>query len=335
LLLSSMDLSLVRGRLVRSWTKMLEGRVSPQDYTFASEVRLGSYSSAATAPPAAIVAQAAMAVDPRGAPLRGERVRYVVVSGEAGARLRDLAVSPLALLRRPDFYRLNQAYYIDKQIIPALARVFSLCGANLHLWRAEMRHPVNRRLRGLQPPVQGHAPMPDGPATCLGGRSRAGTSVYSASRAEDGSTSADSRCEFSTVPHAAPVPDKAGHVQSAVSLTSARSKFRAVQPITSFFASSNCDLCGGSGAAGELICSTCCAEPQRVEFVLLQRRAQAERACSQLDGLCSTCTRIPVSSESALGCESLDCALFFSRVKASEDLSRLRDTLREVGLLGD
>jgi len=35
-------------------------------------------------------------------------VRFVVVTGERGARLKDLAVPPLALLRRPDLYRLNQ-----------------------------------------------------------------------------------------------------------------------------------------------------------------------------------------------------------------------------------
>lgn len=60
-----MDLSALRARLVRAWGKMLEGRVSPQEYTFAMEVRLGSYRSDATAPPAAVVARAAMAADPR------------------------------------------------------------------------------------------------------------------------------------------------------------------------------------------------------------------------------------------------------------------------------
>lgn len=55
------------------------------------EVRLGSYSpNAAVLPPAAIVASKAMAKDPRAEPKYAERIRYVVVHGEPGARLVDM-----------------------------------------------------------------------------------------------------------------------------------------------------------------------------------------------------------------------------------------------------
>jgi hypothetical protein len=41
-------------------------------------------------PPAAIVASKAMAKDPRAEPKYAERIRYVVVHGEPGARLVDM-----------------------------------------------------------------------------------------------------------------------------------------------------------------------------------------------------------------------------------------------------
>lgn len=54
----------------------------PQDFIFAREVRLGTYSvKAATLPPAAVVASKAMAADPRAEPLYGERVPFVVSVG--------------------------------------------------------------------------------------------------------------------------------------------------------------------------------------------------------------------------------------------------------------
>ncbi|GFR46655.1 hypothetical protein Agub_g8266, partial [Astrephomene gubernaculifera] len=123
LLFSSRDLSQVKSYLLRQWTKMLSNRVSLQDFVFAKEVRLGTYSSnAATVPPAAMVAAKAMAADPRAEPRYGERVPYVVVYGEPGARLVDVVVSPHVLVESGGGLRLNATYYITKQIIPALDR---------------------------------------------------------------------------------------------------------------------------------------------------------------------------------------------------------------------
>lgn len=68
------------------WAKILAGRVSVADFVFAKEVRLGTYSGkpGAVAPPAAIVAAHAMALDPRAEPRFGERIPYVVVHGPPG-----------------------------------------------------------------------------------------------------------------------------------------------------------------------------------------------------------------------------------------------------------
>lgn len=90
--------------------------------------------------------------DPRASPQYGERVAYVVVCGEPGARLVDLVVTPHDVLRHPDRLRINGKYYITKQVIPALGRVFNLVGVNISRWFSEMKKPCIRRQRALLGP---------------------------------------------------------------------------------------------------------------------------------------------------------------------------------------
>ncbi|XP_073158485.1 DNA polymerase zeta catalytic subunit isoform X2 [Henckelia pumila] len=147
----------VHSYLRRQWTRMLSGRVSLQDFVFAKEVRLGTYSTRTSSlPPAAIVATKAMKIDPRAEPRYAERIPYVVVHGEPGARLVDMVVDPLEVLAMDSPYRLNDIYYIRKQIIPALQRVFGLLGADLNQWFLDMprssREAVGKRCSlGLNP----------------------------------------------------------------------------------------------------------------------------------------------------------------------------------------
>lgn len=133
----------VKSYLQRQWTRILRGRYSLQDFIFAKEVRLGTYSANAYAlPPAAIVATRRMKTDPRSEPLYGERVPYIVVHGEPGARLVDMVVDPLDVLDINSPYRLNDGYYINKQIIPALERVFGLLCVDLKQWYSEIHRPM-------------------------------------------------------------------------------------------------------------------------------------------------------------------------------------------------
>ncbi|XP_017258857.1 DNA polymerase zeta catalytic subunit isoform X2 [Daucus carota subsp. sativus] len=135
----------VKHYLLRQWKRILSGRVSLQDFVFAKEVRLGTYSSRASSlPPAAIVATKAMKNDPRAEPRYAERIPYVVVHGEPGARLVDMVIDPLELLAINSPFKLNGLYYIKKQMIPALQRVFTLVGADLNLWFQEMPRPEQK-----------------------------------------------------------------------------------------------------------------------------------------------------------------------------------------------
>nr|GEV53159.1 DNA polymerase zeta catalytic subunit isoform X1 [Tanacetum cinerariifolium] len=137
------DISKVKSYLLRQWSRILSGRVSIQDFIFAKEVRLGTYSSRVSSiPPAALVATKATKIDPRAEPRYAERIPYVVVHGEPGARLADMVVDPMELLAVDSPYRLNDLYYINKQIIPALQRVFGLVGVDLIQWFLDMPRPV-------------------------------------------------------------------------------------------------------------------------------------------------------------------------------------------------
>jgi DNA polymerase zeta len=139
IIFNTKDISKVKEYCERQWTKIMRGKVNVKDFIFAKEVRLGTYSERGTLPPAAIVAMEEMKRDPRAEPLYSERVSYVVVYGDPEARLIDMVVSPHKFLQNQGLnMRLHSTYYITRQIIPALDRLFSLMGVDIKSWYEEM-----------------------------------------------------------------------------------------------------------------------------------------------------------------------------------------------------
>ena len=98
------------------------------------QVRLGSYASDRLPPPAAIIGMQQLQRDPRSEPLYGERIPYVVCN-TFSSRLVDMLQHPRTLLayRGPSPPSINATYYITRQIIPALGRLFCLVGVP---WRS-------------------------------------------------------------------------------------------------------------------------------------------------------------------------------------------------------
>ena len=137
LLFETKDLSRVKRYLQSVMTSITTSSLNTSEFVFAKEVRAGSYRSA-TLPPAAVVDEARRRRDPRAGALYSERVPYVVVCGPPGSRLVDLVVDPLQLVNSRGALRINAAYYIDKQLLPALERLFSLLGADVRRWYLEM-----------------------------------------------------------------------------------------------------------------------------------------------------------------------------------------------------
>ena len=151
ILFRTADLSQVKQYFQRQCTKIMQGRVSIQDFCFAREVKLGTYADKGPPPPGALISCRRMLVDPRTEPQYGERVPYVVVTGAPGARLIDRCVAPETLLSEDggDHAELDADYYIMKTLIPPLERIFNLVGANVRLWYEEM--PKVLRVRDIPP----------------------------------------------------------------------------------------------------------------------------------------------------------------------------------------
>lgn len=146
ILFRSQDLSEVKRYFQRQCTKIMNGRVSIQDFLFAKEVKLGTYSDKGPPPPGALIATRRMLNDHRTEPQYGERVPYVVVTGAPGARLIDRCVAPETLLTDENV-ELDAEYYISKNVIPPLERIFNLVGANVRGWYDEM--PKVQRIRSV------------------------------------------------------------------------------------------------------------------------------------------------------------------------------------------
>ncbi|KAK2858506.1 hypothetical protein FQN49_004667 [Arthroderma sp. PD_2] len=144
LLFETSDLSRVKEYFQKQCSKIMRGKVSIQEFCFAKEVKLGTYSEKGAPPPGALISAKRMLEDPRLEPQYGERVPYVVVSGAPGARLIDRCFPPEVLLQDPQL-ELDAEYYISKNLIPPLERIFNLVGANVRQWYDEM--PKYQRIR--------------------------------------------------------------------------------------------------------------------------------------------------------------------------------------------
>lgn len=152
ILFRTADLSAVKAYFQRQCTKIMKGQVSVQDFCFAREVKLGTYSDKGPPPPGALISTRRMLQDPRAEPQYGERVPYVVIAGAPGARLIDRCVAPDVLLQ-DDQHELDAEYYIAKNLIPPLERIFNLVGANVKQWYDEM--PKFQKIRRMEQPTGG------------------------------------------------------------------------------------------------------------------------------------------------------------------------------------
>ncbi|KAE8440660.1 hypothetical protein EG329_006839 [Mollisiaceae sp. DMI_Dod_QoI] len=151
ILFRTSDLSQIKEYFQQQCEKIMRGHVSVQDFCFAREVKLGTYSDKGPPPPGALISTKRMLEDARAEPQYGERVPYVVITGAPGARLVDRCVAPEELLQN-DHSELDADYYISKNLIPPLERIFNLVGANVRSWYDEM--PKVQRIRRVDTNVQ-------------------------------------------------------------------------------------------------------------------------------------------------------------------------------------
>uniref|UniRef100_A0A250Y8P2 DNA polymerase zeta catalytic subunit n=1 Tax=Castor canadensis TaxID=51338 RepID=A0A250Y8P2_CASCN len=137
LLFETRDISLIKQYVQRQCMKLLEGKASIQDFIFAKEYRGSSSYKPGACVPALELTRKMLTYDRRSEPRVGERVPYVIIYGTPGVPLIQLVRRPAEVLQDPTL-RLNATYYITKQILPPLARIFSLIGIDVFSWYHEL-----------------------------------------------------------------------------------------------------------------------------------------------------------------------------------------------------
>ncbi|XP_065648573.1 uncharacterized protein LOC100213595 isoform X4 [Hydra vulgaris] len=131
------DLSLVKKYVQNQFVKIMEGNVILRDFIIAKEYRgLNNYKPGACVPALALTRKQ-LKLDRRAEPRIGERVPYVISHGSPGLTLIQLVRSPMELIHNNNL-RLNEAYYITKQLCPSLDRIFSLIGVNVAKWFVDL-----------------------------------------------------------------------------------------------------------------------------------------------------------------------------------------------------
>ncbi|CAH7675446.1 hypothetical protein PPACK8108_LOCUS10462 [Phakopsora pachyrhizi] len=315
-LFETQDLSDIKAYLYRQWQKLLLGKVSIQDFIFAKEVRLGSYSERVLPPPAALVAIRKMEVDPRSEPAYGERVPFVIVKGAPQSRMRDRAVPPEMLLQNR-LLGLDSEYYITRVMIPALARIFNLVGADVLAWYQSM--PKFIRINK--------------------------TSTVNYQNQNQQRKQENQKNEIETLEM---IKSKSNNKK----MIGNDSKFL----VDEHFRSDRCLNCEEEGQKN-VLCNSCGTKPKEVVGNLIkkvklynQSRRSLEMICKECSSL-SPCTQMETSAIEELGttrpslsssfsagyggigCDSLDCPVLYSRVKSiwkTEDGVKLIKAVNQI-----
>ena len=122
---------------ITEFSRLLKGGLPIKFFIFQNQVReLSQYKS--NLPPAARVAANAGRGD---SVMKGERIAYVITNGLLGSKLADLVMEPKSLIEKKT---LNFDYYLTKQVIPAIQRIFGPLGNRAHSWLSEARNLTRR-----------------------------------------------------------------------------------------------------------------------------------------------------------------------------------------------
>ena len=214
---------------------------------------LGEYKN----PPAGIkVSHQNMEIDKMRKPLFGEKVGYVIVSGEPGDHVTDLAVDPRDFMSSNQF-SLNLEYYIEKQINAVLDRTLSPLGIDPKIW-----FKLIPKRKGL-------------------------ISIQNLQPSKNVIRKSNSRIE-------------------------------------KYFNSAHCLVCRQIVLAGA-VCETCMANTQMMTLALMANFNSHESKLLKLNSVCRACS----GSRSEILCTSLDCPVYYSRIKGNHEkkmfFSKLND----------
>ncbi|KAI9221843.1 hypothetical protein BC828DRAFT_414526 [Blastocladiella britannica] len=291
------DLSKVKEYVERQFSKLLSGQVPLRDLIIAKEVRLGNYSDRVLPPPGAHLVTQKMQKDPRAVPQYGERIPFVVTAGAPGDRLIDQVMCPRDVLKHREI-RFHAQYYIQKQVLPALSRLFQLFGADIAQWYYEM-------------------PKPD-----MRGPDQTAVAVKDVKRVTLHKFYQSARCVACDRIAHRPVSSSAAPAADALSIP--------------FLRSNNPSGASGAAAAAAFVCTTCQADPRAVARSMMTKIATAQQRYAQLQALCTSCVGMGSTSFAAgadVECDSLACEVLYDRIKATTQCHELTRLGMDLGLV--
>jgi DNA polymerase zeta len=314
ILFRTQDLSKVREYFQKECLKIMTGQISIQDFLFAKEVKLGHYSDKGPGPPGALIATKKMQEDRRLEPQYGERVPYIVIAGAPGARLIDRCVDPDVLLK-DDQAELDAEYYISKNLVPPLERIFTLVGANVRGWYDEM--PKTQRLRTLNNVdsslLQDMSHDDQGVATkrtletymrekaCL---------VCSAMFVDNRSSDEEMSTGEDEIDEPTLFSDASGSdsdLENDLRLRKPQLRMRALRG---------------------LVCDECASSANDSMYTLQRQLTSLEQRVKKIHTVCRDCSGL--SYGEAVQCDSKDCPVFYARVK---ETNMMRSVTTKVRLL--
>jgi DNA polymerase zeta len=299
------DLSKVKRYFQEQCFKIMEGNVSIQDFLFAREVKLGTYSENGLPPAGVMIATKKMHHDPRKEPQYGERVPYLVISGAPGARLIDRCVDPDVLLN-DDQVKLDAEYYIGKNIIPPLERIFNLVGANVRAWYDEI--PKVQRLREIKnfTPMLTNA-VENGE---LSEQLKKTLETYLK----------DKICFICRESMTVPLTDEMEHNESNAHGTTEEDE-------TEYYDDTNEGVSLDKVEHDPIpICDDCNDNVPSSLFSLQAQLQSLERRLSKANAVCRTCSGMAFADE--VTCDSRDCPVFYARVRHQSKFNTLWDKAR-------
>jgi hypothetical protein len=280
-----------------------------------------------------------------------------VVAGAPSSRLVDLVVAPQVLVQHDSSraaLRLNAAYYITKQIIPALERVLSLVGADARSWFYHMRKPT-RLLPQKRPAALLALPSPPlaAAARATAGAPAAGDGASAGGRSGGFGLAAALAGYQQPAAGAAAGPGSSGSAwrspthNSNTNSTGGAGFFGVPAPgaasagggaagsatIDTFYLSRHCAVCDELTRAGQPLCERCLTSRHVSAVVLASRAARLERQHQQLLRLCQSCGGGGGRNvrHGGVVCTSLDCGLYYERWKVVGEL-RSMSALAAAGM---
>jgi len=126
ILFQTRDISKLKSFLNNEWKKIIQEKIPIQEFIISKAVKLGKYGETHI-PPSALIALEKMKYDPRSNPQYGERVPFIVIYKGPNSPLKDCIISPENLFTKIG-YKIHSTYYIMKQVIPPLNRLFKIIG---------------------------------------------------------------------------------------------------------------------------------------------------------------------------------------------------------------